>query len=190
MEKTIRFLSLVVLCFSSLSTLAQTKSDKQQAGEIVGEFYKFHRWRGTDFSVREINLRKKWFTVKLYKLFLFELKREKEYLKKNPTNKPVFGEGLKFEPWEECLADGKFYRNWYRIGKSSVDKNKAVVAVAFYNPQKCENRNLISEHSVELTKSKDKWLISDFIFPSRGPGRFAAYPLTGRLTEMLERKEY
>jgi hypothetical protein len=173
-----------------LSTFAQTKSDKNEAAETVGDFYKFHRQRGNGFSSSEINLRKKWFTPKLYKLFLFELKREKEYLKQYPTNKPVFGEGLKFEPWEECLSSGKFYRNWYRIGKSSVNNNKAVVTVAFYNPQKCENGSLISEHTVELIKSKNKWLINDFIFPSRGPGRFAAFPLTGRLTAILERKDY
>jgi hypothetical protein len=189
MKKTNLFLLISICGLLSFSGFGQTKTAKQQAFIIVSEFYKVHRQRSNHFNLREVKARKKWFSRELYGLFLNELKREKEYLKRYPTNKPLFGEGLSFQPWEECISEGEFYRNWYKVGKTSVNRNKAVVNVSFYNPQKCENGGLISAHTVELIKEKNKWVINDFVFPSRGPGRFAAYPLTGRLSVILKRKD-
>lgn len=179
-----------LFCLLPLSNFAQTKSVKQQAFKTVSEFYKFHRGRSDIFNRRDIDARKKWFSPELYRLFLYELKREKEFLKANPTDKPAFGEGLTFQPWDECVSGGKSYRNRYKIGKTSVEKNKAVVKVSFYYPQKCENGGLISTRTVELIRLKNRWLINDFVFPSRGAGRFDAYAVTGRLSAILKRKEY
>src|SRR5215204_1222763 len=104
MKTKIFFLSIILLLFS-----ATVFAQKQSASAVVESFYKFHRARERTFNAGEVNLHKKWFTAELNRLFQNELKREKEYLKKNPGNKPFFGDGFALTPLEECTSGGKSF---------------------------------------------------------------------------------
>ena len=151
---------------------------KQSASAVVQSFYKFHRARSGIFNSSEVNLRKKWFSGDLNKLFVNELKREKEFLKANPTDKPHLGDGFPFQPYDECARTGKAIKNPYKIGAAAVNGNKAIVEVKFYNPKACGGE-LIETYKVELVKSKGIWLINDWLYSD---GK--------TLTEDLKRTDY
>ncbi len=153
-------------------------AQKQSASVVVGSFYKFHLARSGVFKSSEVNLYKKWFSADLNKLFQNELKRDKEYLKQNPTDKPYFGDGFPFQPLDECSNSGKSYKNTYKIGTETIRKSIAMVEVKFYNPRQCGSE-LIETYKVELIQSKGIWLINDWIYAD---GK--------RLTEDLKRTEY
>ena len=156
-NKFIFLLISLVLC--SANTFAQ----KQSAEAFVESFYKFQRSRSGTFNAAEVNAHQRWFSAELNKRLQNELKREKEYLKKNPTDKPFFGDGLTFEPLDECYKMGKFYNHLYKIGAPITTGNKTIVEIKFSNPKVCGG-DFIDTYKVELLKSKGVWLINDFIY--------------------------
>lgn len=173
MKTKIIFLSVILLSLS-----ANVFAQKQTATSRVESFYKFHRARSGVFNAGEVNSYKKWFTAELNRLFANELKREKEYLKKNPTNKPYFGDGFPFLPFEECSRGGKLIKNILKTGTETIRKSIAIVEVKIYQPKQCGGA-LSETYKVELIQSKGVWLINDWIY---GDGK--------RLTEDLKRAEY
>ena len=133
----------------------------------VTSFYKFSRSQSQDFNSRGIESRKRWFSTPLYKLFLNELQREKEFLKKNPTDMPFFGNGVPFQPIDEtCEAGKRSYRYTYSVGKGEVNGDSATVPVSFTYPAQCKIPPTI--YKVVLVKAKTGWLIDDMIYPN-GP---------------------
>jgi hypothetical protein len=120
-------------------------------------------------------LRKRWFSAELNGLFQKELKRESEYLKKNPTDKPYFGDGFPFTPYEECSKGGREIKNVLKIAAVTQRGNKTLVEVQFFTPKACGG-DFIDTYKVELIKMKGVWLLNDWI---AGDG--------GRLTDALKR---
>jgi len=173
MKNKIIFLLIVSALFS-----ANVFAQKQNAVAFVDSFYKFQRTRTGVFNAKEIALHKKWFSAELNRLLQYELKREKEYLKKNPTDKPYFGDGLTFEPSDECFKMGKYYRHIKKIGATTRERNKTIVEVKFSNPKVCGG-DFIDTYKVELIKNKGVWLINDWIYSD---GK--------RLSDDLKRTEY
>lgn len=127
----------------------------------------------------ELNAYNKWFTPELNRLFQYELQREEEFLKKNPTDKPHYGDGLPFDPPEDCIVNQKWFRNILKIGKTSIKRNKTLVEVKFYEAKVCGGR-LIDTYKVELIPNKNSWLINDWIYPNNRE----------RLTKHLKRENY
>jgi len=154
MKNKIIFLHIVLLVFSA-SVFAQ----EQSATEYVESFYKFHRVRLRAFNASEVDLHGQWFSAELNKLFKNELKREKAFLKKNPTDKPHFGDGFPFAPYEECTNA----KNVLKIGAATAKGDKTLVEVMFYQPEPCGGA-LIETYKVELVKSDGVWLINDWIY--------------------------
>ncbi len=144
----------------------------------VQAFYKFHLSRSGAFKSSEVKAFQKYFSDDLNKLFQNELQREKEYLKKNPTDKPHFGDGFPFQPYEECDAAGKPFKNTYQIGAATIKNERATVEVKFYQPKQCGGA-LIDTYKVELVKVKNNWLIDDWLYSD-----------AKTLTEDLKRTEY
>ena len=164
---------LLILTFT-LSVFAQ----KQGAVETVKSFYVFHNSRSGIFSLHEVRLLRKWFTVELYNLFLNELKREDEYIRKNPTDKPHYGDGFPLQPFSECVEGETVIINTFEAKEISADASKATVEVKFYSPEKCK-KELIDTYKVELVKTKKIWLINDWIYSDNK-----------RLADDLKRKDY
>ena len=158
MKIRIIFLS-IILVLLSMNISAQ----KQDASAVVQSFYKLHLSGSGAFNANEVKARKKWFTDNLNKLFQTELQREKEYLKANPTDKPHFGDGFPFQPYEECESAGKSIKNTYQVGAATVKGERATVEVKFNQPKECGGE-LIDIYKVELVKSKGKWLIDDWLY--------------------------
>jgi hypothetical protein len=173
MKTKIAFLSIILLVLS-----ANVFAQKQSASAQVAAFYKFHRARSGVFRTSEVAAHKRWFTAELNRLFQNELKREKEFLKQNPTDKPHFGDGFPFLPYEECSSGGKNVKNVLKVGSETIRKSVAVVEVKFSQPKACGGAP-IETYKVELLNVKGVWLINDWIFAD---GK--------RLSEDLKRTEY
>jgi hypothetical protein len=173
LKKHIFIFTLATLFLLNISLFAQTN-----AKSTVEKFYQFHNSRNGVLSLHELKSHKRFFTNDLYKLFLNELKREDEFIRKNNTDKPHFGDGLPFKPFEECVVDEKIYRNTYEVNEASVDGNIAIVEVKFYQPKQCDGE-LIDTYKIELKKSNNTWLINDWFFSDET-----------KLTNDLKRKDY
>ena len=151
----------------------------QSPAATVSAFYQFDRSHPQIFNRRNIDTRKQWFSSELYKLFLYELKREKEYLKKNPGDKPYFGDGLPFQPVDETCKAGR--RNLHRtvVVKLADQKgDRAAVAASFPFPKPCKDTDAPT-YTIGLIKQGGRWLIDDVNY---GDDR--------TLKQDLNRKEY
>jgi hypothetical protein len=164
----------IVLVTSNIS-FAQTGAD---AKSTVEKFYKFYRTRNGVVSTHELNLIKPWFTVELTKLFQNEIKREAEFIKKHSDDKPHFGDGFPFNPYEECVADNKIILNTIETGEVKLDANKAIVEVKFSASKECGGED-IDIYKIELLKNKNRWLINDWIYSDET-----------KLSDDLKRKDY
>ena len=173
MKIKITFLSIILVLLST-NIFAQ----KQDASAAVEAFYKFHLSRSGIFKESEVKAYRRYFTDDLNKLFLTELRREKEYLKANPTDKPHFGDGFPFQSLDECDSGGKLVKNTYTVGAATMKDNRATVEVKFSQPKECGGA-LIDVYKVELVNSKGKWLIDDWLYSD-----------AKTLTEDLKRADY
>lgn len=172
-------LSLILILSVSLSIFAQTE---EEAKNTVEKFYKFYRTRNGQITTHELNMLKGWFTADLTNLFRNEIRREEEFTRKHPDEKPYFGDGFPFQPYEECVKGEEIILNRIEIGEVKITANKALVEVKFYIPKECESQvkeKLLEKYKIELVKNKTRWLINDWIYDD---GK--------KLTNILKREKY
>lgn len=151
--------SMLLLAFQ-IAGYAQAKDPRT----VVVEFYKFDEAHSQTFNRKNIDLRKKWLTPELYGLFLNELKREKEYLKQNPGDKPYFGDGLPFHTWSETCRESRYtVRKQTRVGRSAISGNRATVGVTFAFPKPCKDPDA-TVFTIRLVRSSGEWLIDNVIY--------------------------
>lgn len=155
--KTRILLIFGIFALFSVSMAAQSNNP----AAVVQAFYKFHRSHSEVFNSKELNIRKKWFSDELNKLFQYELKREDEFSKKYPDEKPFLGDGFPFEPVNDCSEAGQIYKNLYKISPATMVKNKSLVVIKFYAPKGCGG-DLLATYKIELVKNRGKWLINDW----------------------------
>jgi hypothetical protein len=133
--------------------------------ETIKAFYKYSDAHSSTFNRRHLESRKGWYTPALYQAFLAHLRDEQAYLKKNPTNKPFFGDGLDFKPLNEsCNESGRTYRRMQSISRRTIWKMRAYIDVRFAYPAPCKVAPV--DYRVKLEKIHGKWLISDWIYSS------------------------
>jgi hypothetical protein len=172
----LRYLTLVLL-FLTFTSIASAQRSGPKA--TIQSFYAFDKSHSQVFSRKNIDARKKWFSSELYKLFDKELKREREYLAKNPTDKPHFGDGLPFQPLSEtCSLKGKAYSYSISYGTVTVKGEVGNVDVHFRYPKGCDIPDIL--YAVNMEKEKGRWVISDIRY----------FPGDTSLVEDLNRKEY
>jgi hypothetical protein len=155
----IAFLCTVTLLVSFSAAAAQSSPRS-----AVESFYNFDGSHSRTFNRASINARKRWFTDVLYMQFDNELRRQREYLRQNPTDKPHFGDGLPFRPLDEtCSAGRRTYRYAYSIGRASSRGSNATVPVTFSYPKKCRMPSTI--YSIRLRRVNGVWRINDLEYP-------------------------
>lgn len=149
-------LSFALTLVASIAAIAQSTGPKA----AVMAFYKYDATHSQVFNRKNIDARKRWFSDELYKLFLKELAREKEFLAKNLADKPHFGDGLPFRPLDEaCELNGKSYRRSISYGQVTVKGDLGNVGVYFKYPKGCNIPDLL--YAVNLEKVQGRWVISD-----------------------------
>jgi hypothetical protein len=157
----LRTSSILTLLFTiSFAIVAQNDTPKN----TVASFYKFDRSNSQTFERKAIDARKGWFSPELYALFLKELEREKAYLKQQPTDKPFYGDGLPFQPFDEVCKEGK--KNVHKqltIGKQHEEEESATVKIVFAFPKPCKEPDP-TEYTIRLVKSRNGWVIDNVIY--------------------------
>jgi hypothetical protein len=172
MKKLRVMLFVTVVCVCYQTTIAQNTPKS-----TVEAFYRYDRFHSQTFNRRNIDARKRWFSAELYNLFLNELKRETAYLKKNPGNKPRFGDGLPFQPLQESCDGKTSARQVLSIRQESVLGNRAVVTARFTDPKPCPSRTDVI--TIGVIKTRSGWVIDDMNFGT-----------DETLKQELRRKEY
>ena len=168
-----------ILIIIGVVLLLPLLSVAQSPVATVNAFYKFDSSHPQVFNRRNIDARKQWFSKDLYNLFLYELKRESAYLKKNPTDKPYFGDGLPFEPYDEiCKAGRRELHRTVVVKPADVMGNCAVVTASFPYPKPCKDTDAPT-YTIGLVKQGSVWVIDDVNF---GDDR--------TLKQDLKRKDY
>jgi len=145
-------------------------------------FYKYDRSHSQTFNRKNIEARKRWFSAELYNLFLNELKREATYLKKNPTDKPFFGDGLPFQPLKEKCEAG--FDRGLVIKQDFVRGNRAAATANFAYPKACGGDpsaewKVPVVYTIGVVKTRSGWVIDDI-----------NYGEDTTLKQRLQRKEY
>lgn len=155
--RRVSFIGWGLLVLAAALTAAAQGADPRSVVEV---FYRFDTEHSQVFNRRNIDSRKRWFTDVLNLHFDKELRREREYLRQNPTDKPHFGDGLPFQPLDEtCKVGRRTYRYSYSIGNASMRGSNATVPVVFSYPKRC---NLpATRYSVRLRRVKGVWRIND-----------------------------
>jgi hypothetical protein len=175
MFKSKTLFAMLVFALFAINAFAQTNTPVS----AVNSFYKYDRWHSQVFNRRNIDARKAWFSPELYSLFQNELKRQAAYLKKNPNDKPYFGDGLPFQPIDEPCTVGKRTLHKSVAVKPAFQKDsRAAVTATFAFPKPCKDADATT-YTIGLIKGKSGWVIDDVNF---GEDR--------TLKEDLKRKEY
>jgi hypothetical protein len=144
----------------------------------VQAFYHYDRSHSQNFTRQNIDARKQWFSGDLYKLFLYELKRQDDFFKSNPKDKPYF-EGLPFQPIDElCKAEGRNLHKGLEVKAADENGDRATVTATFSFPKPCDDPDPTT-YTLGLVKEKSGWVIDDVNY---GEDR--------TLKEDLKRKDY
>jgi hypothetical protein len=155
-------IKLVAVIFL-LSTLA-AKGQSADPGSVVRSFYQYDSSHSQVFSKNAIQSRRRWFTDVLHLQLTKELERQAEFTRKNPDDKPHFGDGLPFRPLDElCGIGGRSYRFTPTIGRPSMRGSAATVPVRFAYPKDCTLPT--TQYLVRLHKVKNAWYINDIEYP-------------------------
>lgn len=167
------------LLILTIALLAGTGvAQKSGPAQTVSAYYKFNATRSETFNKKGLDARRSWFSAQLNRLFDTELRRERAYLKKSPTDKPHFGDGFPFIPSDECYRMGKFYPHRVVTGTARTRGNRSEVDVKFYLSKVCGG-DFITTFKVGLIRSRGKWLIDDWTFDDGS-----------KLSDDLKREEY
>lgn len=165
----------LILAASSGSAFAQTGSP----ADAVKSFYAFNRTHSTKFTRLTVDKRKPWFSEALYKLFLNELKREKEFVRQHPNEKTYFAEGLPFVPIDEtCKVGRRELHKKLSVIPDTEDNSVATVNAVFEFPSPCKSPDK-TVYTIELIRAGSRWLIDNVI-----------YEQNSNLVEDLKRKDY
>ena len=134
---------------------AQTASPQDAATRAVRSFYAYHLAHNKDFTVRNVQLRKRFLTAQLYGLLREELKRQAADSKTHPNEAPYF-EG-------DPLTDSQEYPDSFRVGKAEVSGDLAKVTVTLLWSARTSRGRDKRDIVVEVAKSGAGWLINDII---------------------------
>jgi hypothetical protein len=137
------------------AVLAQTANSQDAASKSVRAFYTYHLAHNKDFTVRNIQLRKRFLTPELYNLLLKELKRQAAASKAHPDEAPDY-EG-------DPLTDSQEYPDSFRVSKAEMAGDVAKVTVTLQWSARTSRGVDKRDITVEATKGATGWLINDII---------------------------
>jgi hypothetical protein len=171
MKRSITLLFALIFVAGVISATAQ-----RSPRTTVEAFYRFDRSHSQVFNRRSIDARKRWLSAELYKLFLYELRREADFVKKHPDEKPFFGDGLPFQPMQEKCEQGR--DRTVVIKQDFVRGTRAAATATFAYPKPCRDADPLV-YTIGLTKTREGWVIDDINFGE-----------DTSLKQRLQRKEY
>lgn len=146
-------ITLILILISP--AFAQKSATHASASGAVNAFYAFHLARNKDFTVRNVQLRRRFITPELYAALIKELNRQAEYTKKHPDEVPDF-EGDPF-------TDSQEYPDSFRVVGVLASGNRAKATVTLNWSAKTSRGVDTRNITVELARQAAGWLIDDII---------------------------
>jgi len=177
-DAAVRVKGLFWLAFLTLLPAVAAHAQASNPKATVEAFYRYDQTHSQVFDRASIEARKKWFSPELYRLFQYELKREADYLKKNSTDKPYFGDGLPFQPLQENCENSRGAGRRLSVKQDFQKGNRSVVLATFAYPKPCKNPDPVT-YTIGLIRGKAGWQIDDI-----------NYGEDTSLKQRLNRKEY
>jgi hypothetical protein len=151
LQTAFALLTLASLCFA--------QGEESSAVKTVSEFYSLHFARADRmyFSPENIRLKRKWLTPELYRLMLYEFRREREYAKAN-ADQP-----LKSYFSGDVFTHSDSLPQVFRVTGAKQDGDKARVTVVVY-----WNDNTVGKMKkrirVVLAKREGNWLFNNLLY--------------------------
>ena len=171
-----RKIELIAICAVLLLSATVINAQSSSPKAALEAFYKFDRSHSQTFNRNNIVARRQWFSAELFKLLLEELRRDTAYLKKNPGDKPYFGDGLPFQPLQETCEQGQ--KRGLVIKQESHHGDRAILTATFAFPKPCKDTAPII-YTVGMIRGYKSWVIDD-----------VNYGEDTTLKQRLKRKEY
>jgi hypothetical protein len=134
---------------------ARTASQQDPAARAVRAFYAFHLAHNKAFTIRNVQLRKRFLMPEFYGLLLKELKRQAAESKAHPDEVPDFD--------GDPFTDSQEYPDSYRVGKAETNGDLAKVTVTLLWSARTSRGRDKRDIIVEGTQSAGGWLINDII---------------------------
>jgi len=119
---------------------------------VVRSFYTFHLRNNKAFTVKNVQLRKRWFTPEFYQVLLGELKREAAESKAHPDEAPY----IEGDPFTESQE----YPHAFQTGTPAIEGDSGKVPITLtwkwtgFKPRKLE---------IRLKNTGGRWLIDDIV---------------------------
>ena len=150
----------IVACALSLSIGSPVNAQKTPgpatpAINAVRAFYAFHLAHNKDFTLRNVQQRKRFLTPELYGLLVGEIKRQAAYSKTHPDEAPDF-EG-------DPLTDSQEYPDSFRMGNAEASGNTVKVTVTLLWSARTSRGRDKRDIVVEVTRSGRAWLVNDVV---------------------------
>jgi hypothetical protein len=151
---------IIIVCVLMLgvrtaANVQTTSSPQAPAINAVRSFYSFHLAHNKDFTLRNVQQRKRFLTPELYGLLVDEIKRQAAYTKVHPDEAPDF-EG-------DPLTDSQEYPDSFRVGKADGSGDVVKVAITLLWSARTSRGRDKRDIVVEMTKRGQAWLINDVV---------------------------
>ena len=155
--RLISLISIAVILSVGVQAPAKVQSASPQDAALraVRSFYAFHLAHNKGFTVRSVQLRKRFLTGEFYGLLLKELKRQAAETKAHPDEVPNFD--------GDPFTDSQEYPDSYRAGKAETNGDLSKVTVTLLWSARTSRGRDKRDIVVEVTKSGAGWLINDII---------------------------
>jgi hypothetical protein len=130
-------------------------SQEAGAAVAVNAFYRFHISHNKDFTARNIQLRRRFFTAQFYQALLDEIKRQAAYSKAHPDEVPDYD--------GDPLTNSQEYPDSFRVGKQVMDGERAKVTVTLLWSARTSRGKDKRDIIAVAVKAPSGWLIDDII---------------------------
>lgn len=154
---------MIVILLNVVCLLTPAQQPARAALQRILGYEKTHD-NSTDmsFNRRNIEIRRKWITPSLYRLYLIELAREERVAKERPDDKPYFGDGMDFGPLKEsCTVGDKIYPQKFSLGRSRIISNYAYVRARFFYHPDCNGGDDPTYYTFIFRKTGKVWLLDN-----------------------------
>ena len=159
-RRLLELMFVLLVCSCSLAVAQSTPSD------VVRKALSYDQLHDTVFNRENIDLRRKWMTHSLYRLFATELIREEREAKERPEDKPYFGDWAGFSaPSELCKVGEVIYPLRFSLSKTRFVGGLAYVRARFFYHFDCDH----GQHrfyTFILRKVRSTWRIDNIDYGS------------------------
>jgi hypothetical protein len=154
-QRTMVIGAALILLLVTPRTSAGVVSQESGATIAVNAFYRFHLSHNKDFTARNIQLRRRFFTTEFNQALLGELKRQAAYTNAHPDEVPDYD--------GDPLTNSQEYPDSFRVGKQVMDGDRARVTVTLLWSARTSRGKDKRDIVVLAVKAASGWLIDDII---------------------------